>query len=151
MNRSPQTILTALLLLLVAGLGCPDRSDSSPEARASAMIEDVSSSPAGKVGIRFASLLAAEDFDAAEEMLTPGLRAEMDAALLSERFREMIEYGDGPADLVEASTGMSKWPGRQNGDLGWVYVSISGPEFSEAVTLVVTEESRIRSVEWGRP
>jgi hypothetical protein len=49
---------------------------------------------------------------------------------------------------------MESWPGHESGDLGWAYVSIGGDVYSEAVTVVVAledGESRIRSVEFGRP
>jgi len=45
-------------------------------------------------------------------------------------------------------------PNLQPGDFGWVYVAITGTEFNEAVTVVVTDDGgsvKIREIEWGRP
>ena len=33
---------------------------------------------------------------------------------------------------------MDDWPDKKSDDIGWVYVSISGATFGEAVTLIVT-------------
>ena len=55
---------------------------------------------------------------------------------------------------VEVGTVMETWPARQPLDVGWVYVSIGGDMFSEAVTVVVMREAdtlKIRTVEFGRP
>lgn len=49
---------------------------------------------------------------------------------------------------------MDDWPGKSETDLAWIYVVIGGNVYSEAVIVVVTEESgvlRVREVEWGRP
>ena len=49
---------------------------------------------------------------------------------------------------------MADWATRQNGDIGWVYISISGEDFLEAVTVIVSDEQgcpKIRQIEWGRP
>lgn len=49
---------------------------------------------------------------------------------------------------------MTSWPGKRPEDLGWIYVSIGGAFYSEAITVVVTSESgeaKIREVEFGRP
>jgi hypothetical protein len=49
---------------------------------------------------------------------------------------------------------MKDWPDRKPSDIGWVYVSISGADFAEAVTVVVTNEAgkpKIGELEWRRP
>ena len=49
---------------------------------------------------------------------------------------------------------MEDWPDKQPGDLAWVYVSLQGESFSEAVTVVLADTkrgARIRELEWGRP
>lgn len=49
---------------------------------------------------------------------------------------------------------MADWPDKLPADRGWAYVSMSGDDFAEAVTVVVEEGAeglRIRQVEWGRP
>jgi hypothetical protein len=70
----------------------------------------------------------------------------------------MVQYFGGPAHNVEVIETMEEWPQKIQGDLGWAYVAISATisdrSFSEAVTVVVSDENDcqvIRSVEWGRP
>ena len=59
---------------------------------------------------------------------------------------------DEPTVLVMNSDG--NMPNLEAADLAWVYVAITGAEFNEAITVVVTDENgegRIREIEWGRP
>ena len=63
----------------------------------------------------------------------------------------MIAYGEGPPDEIQPVTTLEDWPDRRQGDLGWVYVGISGPGFVEAVSVVVTKAGKIRQIEWGHP
>ncbi len=66
----------------------------------------------------------------------------------------MIEYAEDEITDSLPVTEMEDWPDREESDLGWVYVALSGSTFSEAVTVVVSnQEGRhvIRSLEWGRP
>ena len=50
---------------------------------------------------------------------------------------------------------MSDWPGKQPSDLEWVYVTLGGHTYSEAVIVVVGRGAdgalHIREVEFGRP
>jgi len=49
---------------------------------------------------------------------------------------------------------MVDWPAREENDLGWIYVAISGSGYSEAVALIFSKnksEILIRDIEWGRP
>lgn len=64
-------------------------------------------------------------------------------------------YADGPATSVhlDPEFSMEEWPGKQLGDVGWVYVSIQGEGFVEAVTVIVSAVDvtlTIRNIEWGR-
>jgi hypothetical protein len=43
---------------------------------------------------------------------------------------------------------------RKADEVGWVYVSISGDDYVEAVTVIVSADENgisINSIEWGRP
>jgi hypothetical protein len=49
---------------------------------------------------------------------------------------------------------MEDWPNKEEDDIGWAYVALSGDSFSEAATVIMKlEDGRmvIRSIEWGRP
>ena len=66
----------------------------------------------------------------------------------------MIAYGDGGVKVDGVTHSMSDWPAKKERDRAWVYVSLSGDGFGEAVTVIVAEENGqkvIREVEWGRP
>jgi hypothetical protein len=57
----------------------------------------------------------------------------------------------GPVTVVQT---MTQWPAKQPSDLGWVYVSIGGDVYSEAVIAIITLENgrpKVREVEFGRP
>jgi hypothetical protein len=105
-------------------------------------------------GTKFASLMIKGDFSGAHSLLSKGLKAEYTADLLKYRFGEMVSYGHGPAYLDGNNQFMENWPTRRAQDIGWSYISISGPDFAEAVTVVVSDEdgkAKISSIEWGRP
>ena len=56
-------------------------------------------------------------------------------------------------DLVSECI-LEDWPAKQEGDVGYVYVALTGDGFCEAVTVTLTREAdtiRIRELEWGRP
>ena len=106
------------------------------------------------VADRFAGALAKENFDKAHDLLTRTAKEMLPASALKKQYKEMTDYGSGPATHVEVIRDLSTWSGKQKDDVAWVYVAISGDNFSEAVTVIVTREDgqeRIRSVEWGRP
>ncbi len=66
----------------------------------------------------------------------------------------MTAYADDDISDAEIVFEMEDWPGKEERDIGWVYVSLTGSTFSEAVTVVVITQNNdlaIRSLEWGRP
>jgi len=106
------------------------------------------------VASQFAEALAKGDFGRANELLTEAAKKHLSATELKKTYEGMIAYGRGPAKHVEVLQSLGIWPGKQKDDAGWVYVSISGDDFSEAVSVVVARESGkelIRHIEWGRP
>ena len=108
----------------------------------------------GQTALTFAKYLAAGRFDDAHAMLSSDLQQQYLPTDLQQEYSTMISYGDSAPDIVELITTMDAWPARQTNDLGWAYVAISGDGFSEAVTVVVAQDSvhtHIRELEWGRP
>jgi len=105
-------------------------------------------------GSRFANALVEKRYGDAVSMLTVALKTSWPEEKLRSQYEEMISYGTGPVK-VDGHTGyMEDWPDRKPGDIGWAYVSISGSDFAEAVTVVVAEEDgepKIREIQWGRP
>lgn len=105
---------------------------------------------------RFGHAIVRRDFRSAHTLLAADAQKRHSAADLEAEVDDMIEYAEEPltkAVVLEDLT-MADWPDKQIGDLGWVYVSLEGEGFGEAVTIVVTETPngpRIRELEWGRP
>ena len=105
----------------------------------------------GAVALRFADALTTGSFDLAHSLLAPTLARELSVDELRTSYEHMIEYGEGPAKDAKLITTLEQWPDKAPGDLGWAYVAIIGTNYSEAVTVVVTDQRRIRTIEWGRP
>jgi hypothetical protein len=104
----------------------------------------------------FAERLADGDFEGARTMLAESL-AGTGAGELRDAFEQMTMFDevpqDEPVDII-VMMAQDNMPSLEPGDLGWIYVAITGTEFNEALTLIVTEEegeARIRDIEWGRP
>lgn len=115
---------------------------------------------AATIAQTFAELLVDGDFKAAHSMLTRDLKRRLKVADLEREYTGMIgqygEEGDALPDDLEIVVMASETdlPDRSPEDVGWVYVSIGGDGFSEAISVTVTEEQdelRIRALEWGRP
>jgi hypothetical protein len=105
----------------------------------------------------FAECLARWDFAAADAMLTGLAQPRGGAEDLRTAYLRMAQREDdgGEPDPVEVMV-METMPVNDADvdDLGWVYVAISGENFNEAVTVIVTRvagQPCIRSLEWGRP
>jgi hypothetical protein len=106
------------------------------------------------VALQFAVALVAEDFLSAHEMLCANMRAQHGAEQLQAEYTSMLALYEDSVETVEVTETLENWRDKQPHDLGWAYVAISGKTFSEAVTVVVTDEHGrlcVRSVEWGRP
>jgi hypothetical protein len=106
------------------------------------------------VACQFAEALVNQDFTAAHGMLCPSLRREFSPDSLQQNYAAMVSYGSGQPVVDGYLYTMTDWPSKRPGDVGWVYVSISGEDFAEAVTVIVSKEVdalKISSIEWGRP
>lgn len=111
--------------------------------------------PYGLCALGFAQALAAERFEEAHAMLSAGSRQALAVADLQQDFLQMIDYGDGPADVCEVMIVDDGMPKKTAADLAWVYVAICGPGFSEAVAVTVLNDDdgalKLRIEDWGRP
>jgi hypothetical protein len=104
--------------------------------------------------LAFGNALARRDYAAAYAMTASGYQQRMPLDDMRAAFEAIVPADGGPAPAVEAGHAMDDWPGKQAGDVGWVYVSIGGAVYSEAVTVVITSENgslKVREVEFGRP
>lgn len=106
------------------------------------------------VARQFAEALTAGDFTLAHGMLSPSLGLDLSPDNLQQTYAAMVSYGSGQPVVDGYTHTMTNWPSKRPGDVGWVYVSISGEDFAEAVTVIVSEEAgvlKISAIEWGRP
>jgi len=104
------------------------------------------------VALRFAEALMSGDFRGAHALLALPLAAELSPSDLEIRYNEMLAlYEDVPPVRVEVTGTLEEWSGKQEGDRGWAFVAIDGPNYAEGVAVIVTQESLIRDVEWGGP
>jgi hypothetical protein len=107
-----------------------------------------------EVALRFATALSVGDFATAHALLGQAPRTALSAFDLQKQFKTMIAQGAEEKLEVEVMETLKDWPTKQDRDVGWVYVTISGQTFAEALTMIVCEEARklrIRELEWGRP
>jgi len=110
-----------------------------------------------KIAIDFASALVDGYFETAHSLLDPELRQRYSPDDLRNELISMYEgYSEGKPTHIyfDKQTVMTEWPDKCIRDIGWVYVSILGNGFVEAVSVIVTEnegEFLIREIEWGRP
>ena len=121
-----------VLVMLLAGCGGSKSEEASDDSSFKPVAEE------------FAKHLVAHDYAAANALLvTP-------APDLQTQYETMVQP-IGAISGTKVMQTMTKWPDKQATDIGWAYVAIEGATASEAVTVIVTKEKKIRSVEWGRP
>ena len=108
-----------------------------------------------KVAEKFAANLARKEFKAAREMLTAELKDQYSVQEFKKSIASMTSYAEGsPITWVQVLADIKQWPFRVAGDVGCVYVGMGGDGFSEAVTVIVTDQASglmIREIDWGRP
>lgn len=139
-----------LLLTLILLASCSDGTQSDDS---SAISEEMRLTHV-EFATSFAESLAGGDYEAAHNMLSAKLQQQYSQVGLRESFEEMIAYGGSPAWVDGTVATLEDWPGKTASDIGWVYVSVSGDDFGEAVTVIVSaveDRMAISSIEWGRP
>lgn len=110
-----------------------------------------------ETAVNFVQALADARWEDARAMLDAELQNHLPAQKLVSTFEGMYKgYAEGPVTSVhfDPEFSMENWPAKKPQDVGWVYVSVQGNGFVEAVTVVVANSSgylAIRDIEWGRP
>jgi hypothetical protein len=110
-----------------------------------------------EVATAFASALVHGQFDSAYTLLDSRLKEKYTPDKLLKSFKLMYQgYSQGSPSQIhfDEEFSLQEWPGKKLNDVGWVYVSIIGEDFVEAVCVIVTKingELLIRDIEWGRP
>ena len=106
------------------------------------------------VALSFAQHLANRSYESAYALTTQQYQADVALEQMQEEFEEIIPEDWGEVAPIEVGETMQSWPQQQASDLMWLYVSLGGDVYSEAVTVVVAledDQPRIRTVEFGRP
>jgi hypothetical protein len=106
-----------------------------------------------EVALAFTKALANRDYAAAYGLTSQDYRNSTSLEATQAAFEQIVPIDEtvGPIDV---GLTMEDWPGRKPSDVGWVYVSVGGDVYSEAVTVVVTLEEgvlRFGTAEFGRP
>jgi hypothetical protein len=107
-----------------------------------------------EIAARFARALFAGDIDSAYGLLSDELRGEVAAMELSSQFASLAEDMGGVTGIGQPMVILEEWPEMSADDRAMVYVPLEGDEFSEAITVKVSEINnalRVSSIEWGRP
>jgi len=107
-----------------------------------------------EIAARFARALFAGDIDSGYELLSDELRGEVAATDLSSQFASLAEDMGGVTGIGQPMVILEEWPEMSADDRAMVYVPLEGDNFSEALTVKVSEIDnvvRISSIEWGRP
>ena len=107
-----------------------------------------------EAAIAFARALTSGDFAAAYGMTSREYRRGTSLGAMQTAYEALVPAEFGPVSSVEVGLRLDSWPEKEPTDVSWVYVSIGGDVFSEAVIVVVTTEDgalRLRDVQFGRP
>ncbi|QHV01334.1 hypothetical protein [Synechocystis sp. CACIAM 05] len=114
--------------------------------------------PAIGLAQQFGDYLAQGDYAKAHGLLCFALQRQYSPSTLRADVEAMINYGSGAIQraIVMADCLLTDWqyPPMEANDLAWVYVSLEGEDFLEAVSVIVQQEGEklaIRWLEWGRP
>jgi hypothetical protein len=132
-------------VLAIALVACSSEESSMSSA---------SASDYRRVALQFTQSLAARDYQRAYAMTAQEYRRTNTVDQLRAAFETIVPTDWGAVGPIEVGQTMTSWPAKQPSDVGWVYVSIGGNVYSEAVTVVVMSENgeqKIREVQFGRP
>ena len=115
----------------------------------SAHVSDYSS-----LALQVVRALAGRDYSTAYAMTSGDYQRSTTLEKMRAAFEAIVPPEWPTVGPVQVGHVMETWPTKEPSDVGWVYISIGGDVYSEAVTLVVMGEGdtlRVRSVEFGRP
>jgi hypothetical protein len=107
-----------------------------------------------EVGLKFARALAGRDYATAYAMTSSDYQRSTTLDEMRTAFEAIVPLEWPTGSPVAVGQVMETWPTKQPSDVGWVYLSIGGDVYSEAVTVVVMREAdtyKVRTVEFGRP
>ncbi len=107
---------------------------------------------------KFGDCLIQQDYDTAYSLLSLELQRQSPPEVLQQTVEDMIEYGSSPIQkasvMVDCSLTEWQYPPMDPNDIVWLYISLEGEDFLEAVSVIVSQQDEklvIRWLEWGRP
>ncbi len=107
---------------------------------------------------QFGEALVQADYNTAYAYLSPNLQQAYSTQSLQQTVETMIAYGSGPILRAIAMTDclLTEWqyPPMEPQDVLWLYISLEGQDFMEAVAVIVRQQEEkftLRWLEWGRP
>ena len=109
---------------------------------------------AKETALIFSKLIASRNYSDAYEMTSTSFKKNFSKVEMQEAFEDMIPMDWGEISPIEIGETMTDWPAKESTDIAWVYVILGGDVYSEALTLIVTDEEgsiKIRDIEFGRP
>jgi hypothetical protein len=107
---------------------------------------------------QFGDCLTQGNYSTAHTLLTAELQQQYAPETLQQTVKAMIDYGSGSINqaIVMVDCLLTEWqyPPMEANDVVWLYVSLEGEDFMEAVSVIVCQGAgklAIRWLEWGRP
>jgi len=144
-NRIIVRIVTVIVLVTVLCIAC-----EQSNADISASDKNLMSS----VLLAFARDLVDRNYLKAYARTSKKYQANTSPDNLKTAFEEIVPLDWGTTCPVEVGSALLDWPNQQPGEILWVYVTIGGDVYSEAISVIFSKESnsfKINSVEFGRP
>lgn len=109
--------------------------------------------PYCQVALKFSLALLNHQYEKAHSYLGSTICDEWPPSLLKETYEKMVDYFEIPASAMSVDSVETDLP-NNGSDSAMVYVSVVGEVNTEAVIVVVANESGnylIQELEWGRP
>lgn len=107
---------------------------------------------------QFGDYLTQADYSTAYTLLSPEIQQQFSPDTLRQTVDAMIDYGSSPIQtaIVMVDCLLTEWqyPPMEPQDVVWLYISLEGEDFLEAVSVIVCQQGEklaIRWLEWGRP
>lgn len=107
---------------------------------------------------QFGDCLTQTDYSTAHRLLDAKLQQQYSPETLGQTLEAMIDYGSSPVQtaIVMVDCRLTEWqyPPMEANDVVWLYISLEGEDFLEAVSVIISQEVgklAIRWLEWGRP
>lgn len=107
-----------------------------------------------EVALIFTQALSDRDYKKAFSLTSKEFQAQNSLAAMKTNFEAIVPLDWGHVGPLEIGETMTDWPNKQSDDVGWVYVSIGGDVYSEAIVVIVSSQDDsllISNVEYGRP